>query len=72
VFANALGIGSGPVNINSRVAPGPTQLPQFLQQCCNPSLRYRTILIMRHKHADAPHPLGRLRKCVARRDHRAT
>jgi hypothetical protein len=49
------------VNINSRVASGPTQLSQLLHQRRNPSLRYRTILILRHKHADAPHPLRLLR-----------
>jgi hypothetical protein len=61
VFANVLGIGSGPVNINSHVAPGPTQLPQLLQQRRNASLRYRTILILRHEHADTSHALVLLR-----------
>jgi len=35
----SFGIGSGPVNINSRVASGPTQLSQLLHQRRNPSLR---------------------------------
>jgi hypothetical protein len=56
-----LGIGSGPVNINSHVAPGPTQLPQLLQQRRNASLRYWTILILRDEHADTPHALVLLR-----------
>jgi hypothetical protein len=66
MFANVLGIGSGPVNINSRVASGPTQLSQLLHQRRNPSLRHRTILVLRHKHADPPHPLALLRACRER------
>src|SRR5438132_13388816 len=68
------------VNINSHVAPGPTELPQLLQQRRNASLRYRTILILRQEHADTSHalillPARRERPCSRRaakqRDERA-
>jgi hypothetical protein len=59
------------IGFEANKSPGPTQLPQFLQQCCNPSLRYRTILILRHEHANAPHALALLRACLNRPRRRA-
>src|SRR5262249_21375038 len=43
------------------VAPCPIQALQLLQQRRNPSLCNRTVLILWHEHADAPHPLALLR-----------
>src|SRR5262249_54940560 len=63
--------GAGVANSAACLPSGPTQLPQLMQQCRNPSLRYRTILIRRHMHADAPHPLALLRPRRERPSRRA-
>src|SRR5262249_17620125 len=54
VFANALGRGSGPANINLHVAPSdPAQLSQLLQQSRDARRPNRIVLSERHEHPDA-------------------
>src|SRR5262249_22075801 len=57
---------AGPMNVQAHVAGlSPTQARNGLRERRNVSLRHEIVFVVRHEHADAPHPPALLR---ARRD----
>jgi hypothetical protein len=69
---NIVGFATGPARVNPYVASDvPARIRQRLLECSDPHLIVRIIRIPRHKHADAPHPIARLRTHHERPSRRA-
>jgi hypothetical protein len=67
MFAQGVGIDAGQAEIDPDVfSDGPTQLLETLHKRRHTSLRVRVVNIDGHEHADAPNPLGLLRKSCKR------
>ena len=57
-----IGVSAPPMKVHTHVAAiGPTQVRKRLRERGEASLRLGIIFVVRHEHADASHPLARLR-----------
>jgi hypothetical protein len=67
-----IGVTAAPTKVHPHVAAiGPTQARKRLRERREARLRQGIVFVVRHEHADAPHPLGLLRSARQRPRRRA-